>query len=620
MLLPVILAALLSVDQPIAPVPAGSASGAFSGPFLAVETASRRFVIIGEHIREVTEDGVRPFATLPGPADSVTAVGEDLLVVVEEYVRRSIVRVHADGTVGSPRPPLDLVFTRAPMAASGNRVLMFAEHEAEVLLFDDDGFLVRRFLAASDFPAISFPAVAAGEDSFLLAWLEDRRLFARAVARDGNFLSDAILISKDGSWPAIASDGRRFLLTWTSFSEIKGQRLTFDGQLLGEPLTIDPTGAGNFGHAAGWDGLHYAVAFEKNGNLQRVDISRGGEITDRRVLASGPEHHVDPEISGSLIAWRVRTPCYTAEKLVAMLPGREPVLASIGNPVRFGAQTVAVGDTFATVWLDRTDILRARARAGEKVTELSDRVVRAAPAIATAGDRALIVFAESDESMFCGSYLVAAVIDADGTVLARTKIEARVYSFAAASDGTDFVLVWTSSDSGKTALHAMRLDATGKVVDRPREVTSEAVPGPWLTFWMAPSIAWDGSEYLVIWQRLQRNVGVRLQRLSRTLAPIESVRTLSDAVNPAAISPWARRRRSSSSETVPDSAESCSIAAVRSSPSLCCARSCRSSVSPRLPRAGPSFSSSAATTSCVWMEPDRRRRSRRYRGTAAPWN
>jgi hypothetical protein len=525
-LLPLVLASLLSLpsDQPIAPVPPDAPTGRAIGRVFAAGS----YIVYGEtsvNLHEVTAEGVRRLATFPGTPDAVTLAGETLLILFHtDQSASQLVSYHPAFGLGAPA----LARSGAPgaaMDAIGERVALFFEDGAQVELRDVHGGVIRTGLSAST-ATVESVAVAAGANSFLFVWLEGSSLYARALITDGMVLSPPVLVAQDARRPAVSSDGRRFLVIWQAEEAIAARRIADDGQLLGETFTVAARLDNSSSPAVSWNGARHTVVFQdEREEIVRVDVSRNGVPGEREVVAADGSR-LAPAVDGSLIAWIERTDCDSGRRVMALQPGGEPVLASAGEPVRYAPQTVAFGETFATVWLDRTDVLRTRLRIGDRIVELSDRAVPATPAIATNGDRLLVAWSEYDT--VCNRYLATAIVNANGEILAQRGLDTSWPYFAAASNGSDFVIVWTESlFAAQMRLVAVQLDAGGGVTLFPRVVAQESASRFSGTIWMYPSIVWAGGEYLAVWQR-SAGTGVRLQRLSRYLDPVESVRNLTD--------------------------------------------------------------------------------------------
>jgi len=529
-LLPLVLAASLLADQPIAPIAPGSPSGDPVPHVVAVEAAARTYIVAGASVTAVTDAGVQRVGRLPNPTRAVAVAGDDLLAVYvptdSGATGQAIVTLHPDGTLG-PERQLEGV-DGADLAVSGDRVLVFSSAGAELLVLNTGGEILRRGITLTTVSALGVRALAGSNDTFLIAWTEEQILYARAVSRDGDFLSEPLRIAEEANWPALASDGGRFLLTWLSKGRIEGLRLTAHGEPLGEPVTIDAGPVAGSSPAVSWDGRRYLVAFEYEQDIYRVAVSRTGVAGSRELVAGGPKRQSEPSVAGPLIAWKSATPCLGAESAVALVPGRGETVVSIGDPARFAPRTAAVGETFATVWLDRTDELRVRLRVGDELVELSDSAALAMPAIASAGDRALVVWSENDDAT-CSGRLATALIDAEGRILARQLLDVRAFYFTAATDGSEFVLAWTLSiHNDMSSLNALRIGADGAPIGEPRQVAHERVPRFSSFYWAYPSLVWNGSEYLAVWQRSFAQT-VMMMRLSRTADPIESPVIISDA-------------------------------------------------------------------------------------------
>ena len=67
---------------------------------------------------------------------------------------------------------------------------------------------------------------------------------------------------------------------------------------------------------------------------------------------------------------------------------------------------------------------------------------------------------------------------------------------ASATDGRDFLLVWTDLRSGRPAIYGTRVAEDGSVLD------PEGIPISDAAEWASsPSVAWTGNSYIVVWQR-----------------------------------------------------------------------------------------------------------------------
>jgi hypothetical protein len=68
-----------------------------------------------------------------------------------------------------------------------------------------------------------------------------------------------------------------------------------------------------------------------------------------------------------------------------------------------------------------------------------------------------------------------------------------------ATDGRDFLLVWADSRSGRSAIYATRVAADGSVLDPEGILVSNPAEGAF-----APTVAWTGDSYIVVWQEQER--------------------------------------------------------------------------------------------------------------------
>jgi hypothetical protein len=136
----------------------------------------------------------------------------------------------------------------------------------------------------------------------------------------------------------------------------------------------------------------------------------------------------------------------------------------------------------------------------------SGRAQRAAIATAKAG--ALVVW----ETL---SGIRGARFDATGTRLDANELGISAFGdhVSVASDGTDFVVLWNDQrNPNKYALAGVRVTAAGPVIDQltfPTSVNSQS----------APTVAWNGSLYLVTWTDNSQVLGLRLSASGAALDP-----------------------------------------------------------------------------------------------------
>lgn len=212
-----------------------------------------------------------------------------------------------------------------------------------------------------------------------------------------------------------------------------------------------------------------------------------------------PRAHRAFAVGVVLLAWGLVRPAAAA----TATPPR-PV-SSIVSSHPFGAQTVpdvaGSGDRWVAAWLDHSNTIYAsRVAADGRILdpiallvgdEVSDRATFA-PTVAWNGSTFLVAWAETDGYTGISYLQFATVHPTTGQVTRTGSLWVHEYldepELDAASDGASFLLTW----NGESAVMALRVDAAGTAVGQPVPVA----PGEG----SAPSVAWNGSRYLVAWQ------------------------------------------------------------------------------------------------------------------------
>ena len=129
----------------------------------------------------------------------------------------------------------------------------------------------------------------------------------------------------------------------------------------------------------------------------------------------------------------------------------------------------------------------------------ADRAIQSHPSVASRGDGALVVWSDYRTGR---SYDVFGVrTDANGARLEAGSFPIVIANGAqwrpsAASNGTDYFVVWEDHRDGGSAIYGTRVEADGYVLDPAGVLLSDAG-----AIGYAPRIASDGANYLVVWER-----------------------------------------------------------------------------------------------------------------------
>lgn len=451
-------------------------------------------------------------------ADAI-AVQRDYLVVLGA----SLLSVDAD----------TLAVTRTQELPFSNSVL--ATDGVTALLANGGGFA--RIVDAEGDPAgpdFSFNQIgtagvgAAGADgSYLLAWLESRQddlRLVRSVVRDdgGNVSAMETLATLDPNRSVafgrrgVASNGRNFLVSWRSDTKVSVALVSPYGEVLVPPATIaewDYTDAPQ----VAWNGREFLVVLEARGVTGEADIialridALGKPIGNATSVAGGPalQYHAAVATTGrsTLAVWGEFAKCYAAGFGGVLARTIEPLgpiaTVSRGEGVREAPAAADVGGTSLVAWVERGALRGVRAALLPSGTEIdlgASTYSQDSPAVGTNGDAYLVVWPDLHDD--CTTSLSAVVVDRNGragpvrTLAQNAHTKTRP---AIAWNGSEYVVVWERT--GAIQLAGLRVAADGIPIDTDPIAMTEAYAD--VIFYTHrtgfPAIVWTGQEYFATW-------------------------------------------------------------------------------------------------------------------------
>lgn len=337
--------------------------------------------------------------------------------------------------------------------------------------------------------------------NFLLAWAIDQgsggKILAARMGPTGAVLDKtAATVSSISSTyaqvqmnPAIAFDGTNFLIAWQDLrgstwdiyaNRISQAAVVLDGN--GFALANGPNAEET--PVIAFDGTNYLVAWEewldtttRDSSIMGRRVSPAGALIDAAplTLAAAPGEQSEPTVAfdgiNTLVAWTD----YRAggdSDILGVRVGKDgtlvdsqplPMVSAAG--AQFGANLIAGGGGLFMTWAD--------SRAG-------------------------------------GSTVYAARFDAngasqDGSGVVLPSVPNLQQTPAVASDGTNYLVVWSDSRTGGPSIYAIRVGPQGALLD------SSAIRVSATAGWQnSPLVAWNGSSYLVIWVGQNTPVGRRV--------------------------------------------------------------------------------------------------------------
>src|ERR1043165_4506616 len=267
--------------------------------------------------------------------------------------------------------------------------------------------------------------------------------------------------------PAVGWDGSEFLVAYP-WPDLRAVRVTADGVLLGAaPFVLDPAGGTPPLFATNgattvlvWGSGTYDTSDLVSRTVRSFDELAG---TTTRVVAKslGLERgvRVASGPAGVLAVWREG---YPNAAILASIVGRAAFTLASAGSLDLQTPVVARGrDAFLVVWREQeTDSYHLVARR----VSFDGVPLDGAP---------FVVAAETGNSIIYGTHMP---------------------SIAVASDGTDWLVVYPSTNLG---VRAVRVSAAGSVLDAAPIALS--LPSPHFGIPAAPHVVWSGPRYVALW-------------------------------------------------------------------------------------------------------------------------
>jgi cysteine-rich repeat protein len=344
------------------------------------------------------------------------------------------------------------------------------------------------------------PAVAARGSEYLVAWGDHRNsldsdVYAARISAAGTVLDSSGIAISNGQrgefLPSVASNGTDYLVAWSdqragTSIDVYATRVSATGAVLdagGVPVSTDP-----------WDQNAVSAASDGSGYLLAWSDGRS-EVYASRISATG----------------------------AVLDPNGIALPAAIG--LRDHAPAVAFdGGQYLVTWSDNfdydADVFAARVTPAGAISDPNGLLLSLGPhaqdepVVAASSSGFLAVW--EDFRTFRRTKLFATRLDPDGTVLDPNGILIvdPLYETdspsepCVASNGDDYLVAWHKVSNGGD-LYAARITATGSVLD-PNGFLVSSAPG-----WdFAPTIASDGTNYMIAWSDERNPDGIYASRVS----------------------------------------------------------------------------------------------------------
>jgi hypothetical protein len=420
-----------------------------------------------------------------------------------------------------------------------------------------------RILTPGGFPVASTnmtaaddrPRVASNGSGFLVVWASAGSVLGARVTPGGSVLDNPPIVIRAGTGsdsytqPQAASDGAGYAVVWTHCAGVSAcpafpdQSASPVGSSLETALvsssgsvtlagTLAPS-AEVWNPAIAWNGTSYLVAWANTGAttpthfVPTIDTER---LTQAGAFQS-PETNVghalgwqDQPTAASnggafLVAWTDGAPSTAQDvkggRVAPDGTGLDASVIAISAAANAQSQPAAAwdGSNYVVAWRDTRsdagDVYGGRVSAGGSVLDGTGFVVDSfssgeeTPGVAAGAPGTLVVWDDirtgSERDVYAARVSPAAgVLDPTGMLLttATGGVAKGQFSPVVAWDGANYLGVWGDGRNGVDSdVYGGRVDGSGAILDGTGIPISTAAGEQ-----SSPSIAWNGAEYLAVWQ------------------------------------------------------------------------------------------------------------------------
>ncbi len=388
------------------------------------------------------------------------------------------------------------------------------------------------------------PDVSSDGTNSLVVWYDGRiglsgirgaRVTPQGTVLDTQGFTISLMWVDDSVFPAVEFDGDNFLAVWENGSSgICGARVTPQGTVL------DPNGLA-LSHGflyfpdLAFDGENYLVVWYDDilpGDIFGVRVTKDGTVLDtadiRITRALRLQTKPCAAFGGTdfVVAWQdyrddgVRPDIYgarvTPQGAVIEPDGFLVSMAASGqaNPV-----AAFDGENYLAVWQDgrnnNVKVYGARVTANGTVLDPSGfPIVQTSgdqwyPDAAPLGSNFLVAWQDLGDVGIRGARVTSGGVVLDPLGLVISEASGAERTPAVACDSATYFVVWHDTRNDEGDIYGARMSADGTVLDPEGIPVSRAAGSQ-----ESPSIAWDGANFLVVWDELGGNPEIRGARVA----------------------------------------------------------------------------------------------------------
>jgi hypothetical protein len=416
-----------------------------------------------------------------------------------------------------------------------------------------------------------FPSVASDGYDYFVVWKDDRPdtvwwfngpyVYGSRVSHSGILIDTSAIEIADvfgiHSQPLVAFDGTNYLVVWRDdwgVPGIYGARVSTSGSVLdASPFSISSGSS----PALAFDGTNYLVVWDKlitspeNYNIFCTRVTQDGVVLDTAGIVvcvdTSSQRHPAVSFDGTncLIVWEDERNSPFPDIYGARVSPSGLVLDTLGIPVSTADSSqrypsvVFEGTDYLVVWQEY-DLSSDFSIRGTRVSmsgvvidtpritiSMADSI-RCLTAVCSDGSNYLVAWQDRRDTPDLKYDIYAARIDQSGQVLdpsgipVRVKIPAQQSFPAAAFDGTNYLVVWqdyrnSSSPVLLSDIYGIRVSQYGDILDNSAIAISTA-PNRQLF----PAVAFDGTNYFVVWEEMRDDVAVYGARVNQAGVVIDT--------------------------------------------------------------------------------------------------
>ncbi len=388
--------------------------------------------------------------------------------------------------------------TFSSMAWNGTR-LLFVTREGHTIFTDENGRIVGQ--GATLVLGQHGASASVRGNGFAVAWGDGSTIHVATLTNAGAVSREQTIPSQFGGQMSITcTNASTCLLLTPYFARVLGTA-SIGSEIKLTDVYVEP-------FAPVWDGQRFLVAWGKDGTTQVAGITPNGSVTSVAALpppASFDRHSPVLAYAGgeTVVAWTEELRCtFAGSQIVARsLATNRELRLTHGLPGQ-GEPAIAAGtDTALVAWVERGGTTRVRARVFPftgPALDVSDGPAASSPVIGTDGTNYLVAWQESLSDDFCRKALRISIA---GSGAVHTLAHGVDTGVQIAWNGSEYVVLWEQDEP--TQLFAVRVDRSGRPIDSvPVPVT---LPEEYRSFFAIDhepaGLFWTGDGYLLVWRR-----------------------------------------------------------------------------------------------------------------------